>query len=129
MAHLGIHEHRRGWPSWRKDTDSGEYVQLADRWHTCFYDLDGGQGMLRQVEGRTADDTAYWLVGAPQDWRDAVQVVAIDMCTIFLSAVRRCFRTPGSRWTCSTSSSSPSRQQVTCGAARRAGIGTLLTIR
>jgi transposase len=89
VAHLGIHEHRRGWPSWRKDTDSGEYVQLADRWHTCFYDLDGGQGMLRQVEGRTADDTAYWLVGAPQDWRDAVQVVAIDMCTIFLSAVRR----------------------------------------
>jgi transposase len=89
VAHLGIHEHRRGWPRWRKDTDSGEYVQLADRWHTCFYDLDGGQGMLGQVEGRTADDTAYWLADAPQDWRDAVQVVAIDMCTIFLSAVRR----------------------------------------
>jgi transposase len=89
VAHLGIDEHRRGRPRWRKDTDSGEYVQLADRWHVCFYDLDGNQGLLGQVEGRTADDTAYWLAGATPAWRDAVQVVAIDMCTIFLSAVRR----------------------------------------
>jgi transposase len=45
--------------------------------------------MPGQVEGRTADDTAYWLAGAAPAWRDAVQVVAIDMCAIFLSAVRR----------------------------------------
>ena len=45
--------------------------------------------MLGQVEGRTADDAAYWLAGATQDWRDAVKVVAIDMCTIYQSAVRR----------------------------------------
>jgi len=89
VACLGIDEHRRGRPRWRKDTDTGEYVQLADRWHTCFYDLSGNQGMLGQVEGRTADDAAYWLAGATQDWRDAVEVVAIDMCTIYLSAVRR----------------------------------------
>jgi transposase len=89
VAHLGIDEHRRGRPRWRKDTDSGEYVQLADRWHTCFYDLSGNQGMLGQAEGRTADDAAYWLAGATPAWRDAVQVVAIDMCTIYLSAVRR----------------------------------------
>ena len=89
VAHLGIDEHRRGRPRWRKDTDSGEYVQLAGRWHVCFYDLDGGQGMPGQVEGRTADDTAYWLAGATQDWRDAIEAVAIDMCTIFLSAVKR----------------------------------------
>jgi transposase len=66
-----------------------EYVQLADRWHTCFYDLSGNQGMLGQVEGRTSDDAAYWLAGATPAWRDAVEVVAIDMCTIYLSAVRR----------------------------------------
>jgi transposase len=89
VAHLGIDEHRRGRPRWRKDTDTGEYVQLADRWHVCFYDLDGGQGMVGQVEGRTADDTAYWLAGATPAWRDAVQVVAIDMCAIFASAVKR----------------------------------------
>jgi transposase len=89
VAHLGIDEHRRGRPRWRKDADTGETVQLADRWHVCFYDLDGNQGLLGQVEGRTADDTAYWLAGATPAWRDAVQVVAIDMCTIFASAVRR----------------------------------------
>jgi transposase len=89
VPHLGIDEHRRGRPRWRKDTDTGETVQLADRWHTCFCDLSGNQGMLGQAEGRTADDASYWLAGATPAWRDAVQVVAIDMCTIYLSAVRR----------------------------------------
>ena len=64
-------------------------MQLADRWHICFYDLDGKQGLLGQVEGRTADDAAYWLASAAPAWRDAVQVVATDMCTIYASAVRR----------------------------------------
>jgi transposase len=41
------------------------------------------------VQGRTTDDAAYWLAGATPAWRDAVQVVAIDMCTIYASAVRR----------------------------------------
>ena len=89
VAHLGIDEHRRGRPRWRLDAATGEYAQLADRWHTCFYDLSGEQGMLGQVEGRTADDAAYWLAGAAPAWRDAVQVVAIDMCAIYASAVRR----------------------------------------
>lgn len=89
VPHLGIDEHRRGRPRWRGDTDTGECVQLADRWHTCFYDLSGNQGMLGQAEGRTSDDASYWLAGATPAWRDAVQVVAIDMCTIYLSAARR----------------------------------------
>jgi transposase len=54
VAHPGIDEHRRGRPRWRQDTDTGEYVQLADRWHVCFHDLDGNQGLLGQVEGRSA---------------------------------------------------------------------------
>ncbi|HEY6492763.1 MAG TPA: ISL3 family transposase [Trebonia sp.] len=95
VAHLGIDEHRRGRPRWRKDTDTGETVQLADRWHVCFYDLDGNHGLLGQVEGRTSDDTAYWLAGTTPAWRDAVEVVAIDMCAIFASAVRRML--PGAR--------------------------------
>ena len=89
VAHLGIDEHRRGRPRWRADEDSGEYVLLADRWHTCFFDLSADQGLLGQVEGRTADDTAYWLAQAAPVWRDAIQVVAIDMCSIYASAVRR----------------------------------------
>ena len=62
---------------------------LADRWHTCFFDLSGKQGLLGQVEGRTADEAAYWLAQATPAWRDAVRAVAIDMCTIYASAVRR----------------------------------------
>lgn len=66
VAHLGIDEHRRGRPRWRIDADSGEYVLLADRWHTCFFDLAGDQGLLGQVEVCTADDAAYWLATAPR---------------------------------------------------------------
>ena len=41
------------------------------------------------MEGRTADDAAYWLAGQPPAWRDAVRVVAMDMCSIYAAAVRR----------------------------------------
>ncbi len=89
VVHLGIDEHRRGRARWRKDEETGKYVQLADRWHVNFCDLSGRQGMLGQVEGRTADDAAYWLLSAPPAWRDRVEVVAIDMCSVFASAVKR----------------------------------------
>ena len=89
VRHLGIDEHRRGRPRFGYDQSTGEYALLADRWHTCFFDLSGDQGLLGQVEGRTADDAAYWLAQAAPAWRDAVQVVAIDMCSIYASAVRR----------------------------------------
>ena len=89
VAHLGIDEHRRGRPRWERDEETGQYVQLADRWHVNFCDLSGEQGLLGQVEGRTADDAAYWLLQAPPAWRDRIEVVAIDMCAVFLSAVRR----------------------------------------
>jgi transposase len=89
VAHLGIDEHRRGKLRWTRDPVSEEYELLADRWHTCFFDLSAGQGLLGQAEGRTADDAAYWLAGATPAWRDAVQVVAVDMSAIYASAVRR----------------------------------------
>ncbi len=89
VAHLGIDEHRRGRARFAVDARTGEYVLLADRWHTCFSGLDGEQGLLGQVQGRTADDAAYWLAGATPAWRDAVRVVCIDMCSIYAAAVRR----------------------------------------
>lgn len=89
VAHLGIDEHRRGRCRYAADPVTGEYELAADRWHTCFYDLSGRQGLLGQVEGRTADDAAYWLAGQPPAWRGAIRVVAIDMCSIYASAVRR----------------------------------------
>jgi transposase len=87
VKHLGIDEHRRGRPRWRADENIGEYVLLADRWHTCFFDLSGDQGLLGQVEGRTADDAAYWLAQASPAWRDRTEIVAIDMCSIYKTAV------------------------------------------
>jgi transposase len=89
VAHLGIDEHRRGRARFAVDEQTGEYTLLADRWHTCFFDLSGRQGLLGQVQGRTADDAAYWLAGATPAWRDAVQAVCIDLCSIYASAVRR----------------------------------------
>jgi transposase len=89
VADLGIDEHRRGRPRWERDSQTGEYVLLADRWHTCFFDLSGDQGLLGQVEGRTAGDASYWLAQAAPAWRDAIRVVAIGMCSIYASAVRR----------------------------------------
>jgi transposase len=86
---LGIDETRRGRPEYRYDPDTGHYVLVADRWHTGFVDLSGDQGLLGQVEGRTADDTAYWLHQAGPAWRQQVDVVVIDLCTIYASAVRR----------------------------------------
>jgi transposase len=95
VVHLSIDEHRRGRPRWRADEQAGEYELLADRWHTCFFDLSGNQGLLGQVQGRTADDAAYWLAQATPAWRDAIRVVAIDMCSIYACAVRRML--PGAR--------------------------------
>jgi transposase len=89
VRHLGVDEHRRGRPRWDKDPASGTYRLVKDRWHTCFVDLSGDHGLIGQVEGRTSDDAAYWLAQAPPAWRDAVEIVAIDMCTIYASAVRR----------------------------------------
>ena len=58
---LGIDETRRGRPRFAPNPDTGKLEQLADRWHTGFIDLTGGQGLLGQVEGRAATDTgAGW---------------------------------------------------------------------
>ncbi len=61
----------------------------ADRWHVGFVDLSGGAGLLGQVEGRTAKTVSDWIGAQTGAWRDGVlRFVAIDMCTIFKSAIR-----------------------------------------
>lgn len=86
---LGIDEIRRGRPRWILDEASGVWQTVADRWHVGFVDLSGGQGLLGQVEGRTAQTVIDWLDQRGPAWCAAVAFVAIDMCTIFKSAVRR----------------------------------------
>src|SRR2546421_11847844 len=82
VAHLGIDEHRRGRPRWMRDPGTGECDLPADRWHTCFTDLPGGQRLPGQAGGRTAGDAAYWLSLAPAAWRDLVRVVPHDQRSI-----------------------------------------------
>ncbi|MFU8850141.1 transposase [Micromonospora sp. SL1-18] len=86
---LGIDEVRRGRPTWLFDEATGTWQTAVDRWHVGFVDLSGGQGLLGQVEGRTAQVVVDWFLARPQQWRDEVRYVAIDMCTIFKSAVGR----------------------------------------
>jgi hypothetical protein len=45
-------------------------------------------GPARQVEGRTSTAVTDWLTQRPTAWREQVQAVAIDMCTVFKAAVR-----------------------------------------
>ena len=53
VAVLGIDETRRGRPR-RRDPDTGLWEVTVDRWHVGFVDIGGRQGLLGQVEGRTA---------------------------------------------------------------------------
>jgi transposase len=85
---LGIDEIRRGRRRFRRDPDTGAWQQVADCWHVGFVDIAGGQGLLGQVEGRTAQAVIDWLNCQPQSWRDQVHHVVTDMCTVFASAVR-----------------------------------------
>jgi transposase len=84
---LGIDEVRRGRPKWVFDEVTEAWQTSVDRWHVGMCDLSGGQGLLAQVEGRNAQVVIDWLGQRSQQWRDGVQYVAIDMCTIFKSAI------------------------------------------
>jgi transposase len=88
VAALGIDETRRGKPRFILDTDTGAFEQITDRWHTGFVDLAGDQGLLGQVEGRSAGDAGSWLAARTQEWRESVQTVAIDMSSAYRAAVR-----------------------------------------
>jgi len=86
---LGIDEIRRGRPKWAFDEATQAWTTVVDRWHVGFVDLSHGQGLLGQVEGRTAQTVIDWLTARPRDWRERVRYVAIDMCTVFKSAIRQ----------------------------------------
>ena len=70
-----------------KDEHTGAWKLVVDRWHVGFVDISGGQGLLGQAEGRTSAVVTAWINERSPAWREAVRYVAIDMCTIFKSAV------------------------------------------
>jgi transposase len=85
---LGIDETRRGRPTYTLNPLTGKSEQTRGRWHTGFVDVTGAQGLLGQVEGRTAGDAAAWLEQQPESWRDQIRFVAIDMSASYRAAVR-----------------------------------------
>lgn len=91
VARLGIDEIRRGKARFRLvpgDAGDERWEVVADTWHVGMVDLGGGAGLLGQVEGRTAAAVSAWIEAQSPAWQAAVQVVAIDMCTVFKSAIR-----------------------------------------
>lgn len=86
---LGLDEIRRGRRRWRHNPEAGRWEVAVDCWHVGFVDISGGQGLLAQVEGRTTEAVTNWLNTQPPGWREQVAYVAIDMCTVFASAIAR----------------------------------------
>jgi transposase len=77
---IGVDEH-----SWR-------HTHRGDKFVTVIIDLTGirdGTGparLLDMVEGRSKQAFKTWLAGRPPEWRDAVEVVAMDGFTGFKTA-------------------------------------------
>jgi len=86
-AVLGIDETRGGRPRWTKDDDG--MWHRSERFETNFVDLSGAGGLLGQSAGRSAKTVTDWLEARGQGWKNAVQVVAIDPCAAYRTAVER----------------------------------------
>lgn len=89
---LGIDETRFGGVRWVRAGD-GSWTRI-EPWETGFVDLrcphqEGGQGLLGQVDGRTAASVLRWLDARSQDFRDAVRIVALDPSAPYAAAVRQ----------------------------------------
>jgi transposase len=87
---LGIDETRRGKPRWERCPATQRWVRI-DPWDTGFVDLAGDQGLLGQREGRTGAAVIDWLSERSEQFREAVQYVAIDPAAVYATAIR----TPG----------------------------------
>lgn len=85
---LGIDETAFGRARWIRDPSTGRWTR-SEPFETGFVDLAGGQGLLGQVTGRTSAAVTGWLDARGQDWKDAVEVVAIDPSAPYRSAVRQ----------------------------------------
>jgi transposase len=88
---LGLDETRFGRPRWVPAgvrDDGGTRWVRTDPWETGFVDLAGNQGLLGQVDGRTATAVREWLSQRSAAFREAVQVVVIDPHAGYARAVR-----------------------------------------
>ena len=92
---LGMDETRFGRPRWIRTGDEsgqGRWVRL-EPWETGFVDLrcprtEGGQGLLGQVDGRSSTAVLRWLAERSEDFRDGVEIVAVDPSAPYAAAIR-----------------------------------------
>ena len=77
---LGVDEH-----VWRHTRKGDKYVTVIIDL-TPIRDGTGPARLLDMVEGRSKAAFKTWLAGRPQDWRDRVEVVAMDGFTGFKTA-------------------------------------------
>lgn len=85
VARLGVDEHRFRRVRYVK-TAQGSTVKV-DPWSVVLTDLDTSQ-VLDVVSGRRGAAVKAWIRARPQPWRDAVQIVAMDMSAEFRAAIR-----------------------------------------
>jgi transposase len=85
---LGIDETRRGTPKWVQDVVTGKW-RRTELFETNFTDLSGDGRLLGQAAGRTGAAVTAWLDERGPAWKDTVQVVAIDPCAVYRSAITR----------------------------------------
>src|SRR2546422_6407469 len=70
---------------------SDEYAgRKGHRYNTLIGDVDKGQP-IATCKGRRADEVMAWFMSRPQDERDRVEVVVLDMSKPFFSAVKAVF--------------------------------------
>ena len=68
-----------------------EYARCkGHRYNTVIVDLDKGQP-IATFKGRGADEVMAWFTSRPQDERDRVEVVVLDMSKPFFAAVKAVF--------------------------------------
>lgn len=85
VRHLGIDEHRYRRVRFFREPD-GSWRRF-EPWMSTFVDACDG-AVLAVVDGRDSAAVGDWLKARSDDWRDAVEVVAIDPSAAFRKALR-----------------------------------------
>ena len=87
---LGIDETRTRRPRWRQDPDTGAW-RREDPWMTSLTNLDPNSArvILGLTPGRSSKAVCTWLEARSEQWREGIEVVAIDPCAAYAHAVRK----------------------------------------
>ncbi|MGO1975260.1 MAG: ISL3 family transposase [Propionibacteriaceae bacterium] len=82
---LGIDEHRFRTVRWFRDPDTDAWHRV-EPWMTTFVDLRTGQ-VIGVVDGRHCGAVTTWLDARSEQWRQRVEVVAMDPSATYRSAI------------------------------------------